>query len=140
MRLTAPGGAGATPGESARLPPSEGSSACAPDAGLLGGDDCVALVLLESVADRPDAAPELPAVAVLSKGFCPTAVAAVPPSKAVEGGVSDAALYGVAPVSAGPAAALYGVASVSAGPAAVLSDDSGLCSTPAASQAAASAT
>ena len=88
----------------------------------------------------PRSCPLGPAVAVLSKGFCPTAVAAVPPSKAVEGGVSDAALYGVAPVSAGPAAALYGVASVSAGPAAVLSDDSGLCSTPAASQAAASAT
>ena len=127
MRLTAPGGAGATPGESARLPPSEGSSACAPDAGLLGGDDCVAPALLESVAVRPDAASELPAgaaelpaVAVLSRGFCPTAVAAVPPEKAVEGGVSDAALYVVAPVSAGPAAAL--------------SDESGLCSTPAASK------
>ena len=127
VRLTAPGGAGATPGESARLPPSEGSSACAPDAGLLGGDDCVAPVLLESVAERPDAAPELPAGAaelpadaVLSRGFCPTAVAAVPPEKAVEGGVSDAALYGVALVSAGPAA--------------VLSDDSGLWSTPAASK------
>ena len=125
MRLTAPGGAGATPGESARVPPSEGSTACAPDVGLSDGGDCAAPVPPEPVAERPDIAPELPAgaaelpaVAVLSRGFCPTVVAAVPPEKAVEGGVSDAALYGVAPVSAGPAAAL--------------SDESGLCSTPAA--------
>ena len=132
VRLTAPGGAGATPGESARLPPSEGSSACAPDVGLSDGGDCAVAVPPDPVAERPDAAPELPAGAaefpagaVLSRGFCPTAVAAVPPEKAVEGGVPDSALYGVEPVRAGPAAALSDAA---------LTGELGLWSTPAATK------
>ena len=61
QELTAPGGAGATPGESARLPPSELSRLCAPVPELAGAAGAAGV---DAALPEPSAAAGVEAAAV----------------------------------------------------------------------------